>query len=103
MDAINTFYVSSLYLTSDNIEIIIEIPVGERPFVYGLNFFDKEIWMLLASEIWSNMQGKLQALGYTGVVVMAMNRKTYIDDIKNSVFDAVESAPGQFAELNTKR
>lgn len=103
LDTINTFYVSSLYLTSDNVETIIETPVGERPFVYGLNFFDKETGMLLASEIWSNMQGELQALGYTGVVVRAMNRETYIDDVKNSVFDAVESAPGQFAELNSEK
>lgn len=49
------------------------------------------------------MQGELQALGYTGVVIRAMNRKTYIDDVKNFVFDAGESAPGQFAELNSEK
>ena len=103
LNQINTFYVSSLYLTSDKVETIIETPIGERPFVYGLNFFDDQTAMLLASEIWSNMKGELQALGYTGVLVRAMNRSTYIEDVKNNVYDAVESAPGQFAEVNSEK
>lgn len=97
---VNSFYVCSLYLSNTDVKSIEEVPVGEKPFVYGLLFYDDQTAGLLANEIWDNMKDDLKKLGYTGVKVMPVNRDTYEDDIKNNVYDAVESAPGQFAKVN---
>lgn len=95
-----SFYVSSMYITSGEVKVLSDVPVGNKPFVYGLVLYDEESAKLLANEIWSNMQDNLKKLGYTGVKVECLNRETYNDDIKNGKFDAVESAPGQFATIN---
>lgn len=95
----STFYVSSKYLNSDNIETLQETPKGDRPFTYGLLFFDYEIKNILENEIWNNMKSDLEALGYTGIDVVPINRDTYESDVKSGKFDAVESASGQFAKV----
>lgn len=100
---VNTFYVSSRYLSNQDIVMPTEAPVGENPFVYGLNFFDSQTARLLSSEIWNTMKVDLEKLGYTGIQVVPMNRETYEDDIRNGKFDAVESAPGQFAKINSEK
>ncbi len=97
---IGTFYVSSMYLSNQDVSEVKKAPVGDNPFVYGLTFYDDQTGMLLGAEIWSNLEKELKQLGYTGVKVRMINRETYEDDIRNGVFDAVESAPGQFAKIN---
>lgn len=95
-----SFYISSQYLSQSKIENNTDVPIGEKPFVYGLLFYDEDTANLLANEIWSKMKDDLEKLGYTGVRIDVVNRDTYEDDIKNEKFDAVESAPGQFARIN---
>lgn len=99
LNNLGTFYVSSRYLNSGNIEVLQDIPKGEKPFTYGLLFFDYETKKILENEIWQNMKSDLEGLGYTGVDVVPINRDTYEKDIKDGKFDAVESAPGQFAKV----
>lgn len=103
MSNVNSFYVSSKYLSNQEVEAVNEAPIGDRPFVYGLTFYDDQTAMLLASEIWTNLENELKALGYTGVKVTFINRNTYEDDIRNGVYDVVESAPGQFAKINSEK
>ncbi|MEF9951029.1 MAG: PhnD/SsuA/transferrin family substrate-binding protein [Clostridium sp.] len=100
---INEFYVSSKYLTSNEVGSINKAPIGEKPFTYGLIFYDPKIASILSAEIWSSLKKELIGLGYTGVRVTPINRNTYNDDIKNGIFDAIESAPGQFASLNKSK
>ena len=104
LDKAGTVYLSSRYLTDGATEKLVDVPKGEKPFVYALNFYDKEIAKLLESEIWSNMNGELKKLGYTGVKVISLNRDYYDENIKNTNpkygYDAVESPPAQFAKAN---
>lgn len=103
LQSINTFYVSSLYLSNKELKMSAKVPIGENPFVYALTFFDTQTASLLSSEIWNSMEGDLKKLGYTGVQVVSMNRDTYEDDIRKGKYDAVESAPGQFAVINSEK
>ncbi|MEF9952989.1 MAG: PhnD/SsuA/transferrin family substrate-binding protein [Clostridium sp.] len=100
LNNINEFYVSSKYLSGTQVTNGSKAPIGEKPFTYGLTFYDSKIAVILAGEIWSNLKGELISLGYTGVRVTPINRNTYEMDVKNGIFDAIESAPGQFAILN---
>jgi ABC-type phosphate/phosphonate transport system substrate-binding protein len=97
----DTYYVSSKYVTE---RVVIapanDVPKGEKPFTYGILFYDDATKLLLEKAIWDKMKGKLMELGYTGVNVTPVNRKTLVEDIRKGTFDAVESASGQFAEAN---
>lgn len=97
-----TFYVSSKYLNAGTVEALEEAPKGDKPFTYGLLFFDYEIKKILENEIWYTMKSDLEGLGYTGIDIVPVNRDTYEKDVKDGKFDAVESAPGQFAKVITK-
>ena len=100
LDKANTVYLSSRYLTDGAIKKLVEVPEGNKPFVYGLNFYDEETATLLESEIWSNMSEDLKKLGYTGVRVVMINRDEYDNNMKKGLYDAVESPPTQFAEID---
>lgn len=103
LNNINEFYISSKYLSGNKVSSINTAPIGTNPFTYGLIFYDKKIGTLLSSEIWKNLNKELISLGYTGVRVTPINRNTYDLDVKNGIYDAIESAPGQFAELNKSK
>jgi len=97
----NNCYVCSKYLTESVVlPSVSDVPKGDKPFTYGILFYDDATKTLLEKAIWSKTKDKLTSLGYTGVNVIPVNRNTYEDDVKNQKFDAVESASGQFASAN---
>lgn len=71
-----------------------------KPFVYGLIFYDEHIADLLAKKIWSSLKDDLIKHNYDGIQVVSLKRDKYIEDVKKGKYDAVESAPTDFAFAN---
>lgn len=95
------YFVHSNYLAETKIKISNELPNSpKKPFIYGLLFFDKKIAEKLQSDIWTDLGAQLRKLGYDGVKVIPVIRKSFVDDVKANKYDAVESAPGDFLSAN---
>ena len=104
IDKLNTseeLYVSSKYLVQNSTLVESTVPADPKnPFVYGLLFYDGSTAKILEEKIWNTMKEALIEKGYDGIEVTYVNRDTYKKDVENGKFDAVESAPGNFASIN---
>lgn len=95
------YFLHSNYLSEQEVVVSTNAPEKpSNPFTYGLLFFDKKISEKLENDIWTELSEPLKKMGYDGVAVIPVTRKTFKDDVMSGKYDAVESAPGDFVSVN---
>ena len=97
------YYVAVQYL-ANAIEEIPSAPANpQKPFTYGLLFYNPAAASLLEQMVWKEASAELRAAGFDGVKVVRVpdgKERTikFVDDTKAGKYQAAESAPGDFVK-----
>ena len=97
-----TFYVAARYLQDKPVSVGAIPNNPQKPFVYGLLFYNDQLAQLLSTSIWTQMADNLKALGYDGIKVVRQGLKDEKakQELADGRLDALETSPEYLYQSN---
>lgn len=89
------YYLNSNYLSESSEQYIFTATPQnpQKPFVYGILFYDSQFGKTLESELWKNLSSVLIQKGFDGIKVEYADRNKVVDKMKNNYYQVVETPP----------